>query len=76
MCTNSMYYQKLLSAKSIHSFILCHMNSVHKTDSVVPSDSTLTLSHRGHTAVTHGMMRVSSEWIWGISLPEETRTEA
>ena len=52
------------------------MNSVHRTDSVVPSDSTLTLSHLGHTAVTQGMMRVSREWIWGIRFPEDTRTEA
>lgn len=65
-------------AVSIHWRIRCHMNTVHKTDSVLPSDRMLIFSHSGHTALTQGMIRDSRSVsvVDRLSAPPATRTDA
>jgi len=65
-------------AVSIHWRIRCHMNTVHKTDSVLPSDSMLIFSHSGHTALTQGMIRDSRSVsvVDRLSVPPVTSTDA
>lgn len=54
------------------------MKTVHKTDSVLPSDRMLVRSHSGHTALTHGMIRDSRSVMTAgsPSVPPVTITDA
>ena len=62
---------------SIHSASRRHMANVLTHDALVPLDSRVTLPHAGHTAVTHGMMRFSTDSTVARRLPPSlTRTDA
>ena len=61
---------------STHSARRRHMATVRTHDAAVPLDSRVTFPHAGHTAVTHGMMRLSTDSTVARRLPSLTRADA